>query len=236
MKESKEGRIMYETSHEMTRRDKAELLSKGIHKVTEIADNELTFEKELSNSNLAYQFMIHFSAFKPLSEVKFYGLIPNKLYFKFSILNHEEITTQVVVISKPPEKVISSNMPMLLFKDFKPMSEAGKNLNNKLIFYKIEIKELYVRFEYDPSVNVHTDLRDFYNHFAKKYVLIEVFDPEKVLPFGFAKLPLKSLLRQGKHSFKSLPLELDIYNVCIFSLYYILGKPRFSRLFTSYHI
>jgi len=56
-------------------------------------------------------------------------------------------------------------------------------------------------------------LKDFYNYFSKKYVLIEVFDADKLLPFGFTKIALKHFLRQGKQSCKSLLREIDIYDV-----------------------
>jgi len=36
-----------------------------------------------------------------------------------------------------------------------------------------------------------------------------------VLPFGYAKIPLKDLLRQGKQSSSAPPKELDIYDVNI---------------------
>jgi len=56
-------------------------------------------------------------------------------------------------------------------------------------------------------------LKDFDNYYSKKYVLIEVFDADKLLPFGFTKIALKHFLRQGKQSCKSLLREIDIYDV-----------------------
>lgn len=70
-----------------------------------------------------------------------------------------------------------------------------------------------MQFEYDPSVDVYTDFRDFFNYFSRKYVFVEVFDAERVISYGFTKIPLKDLLRQGKQSSTNPPKELDIYDV-----------------------
>jgi len=133
VKESKEDRIMYENSHAMNNRDRAELISKGLLHLEKPDNNieieqELSFQNELQNSNKAYQFIIQFSAFKPPIDINDYNLIPNKLYLKFSILEHENIKTENIVINKPIENsIIPSNMPLVLSKETNSMSsELGK--------------------------------------------------------------------------------------------------------------
>lgn len=84
-----------------------------------------------------------------------------------------------------------------------------------LDFYYLDIKELQVKFEYDPSVDVHTDFKDFFNYFATKHVFIEIYDAEKVIPIGYTKISLKDLLRQGKQASHSQPKEADIYDVLL---------------------
>jgi len=109
----------------MSRRDRADLISKGVLTLDKPFKPELevTFDNELKNTNKAYQFVFQFSAFKPKSDINDYNSIPNKLYFKFSVWEYEDIMTEVVVVSKPSgTTMIPNNMPMILIRETAPMS------------------------------------------------------------------------------------------------------------------
>ena len=120
----KENRIIFENARDMHPRDRAELISKGVLSLDHPkAESELLFENELKNTNKAYQFVFQFSAFKPKPDISNYNLIPNKIYFKFSVWEYEDIVTEVVVINKPSgNTVIPTSMPMILTRETAPMS------------------------------------------------------------------------------------------------------------------
>ena len=53
----------------------------------------------------------------------------NKIYFKFSVWEYEDIVTEVVVINKPSGgTMIPTSMPMILTRETAPMDvNTGKN-------------------------------------------------------------------------------------------------------------
>jgi hypothetical protein len=115
----------------MSRRDRADLISRGIHSLEtpQRVEQEISFENEVKNTNKAYQFVFQFSDFKPKSEINDYNLTPNKLFFKFSVWEYEDIVTEVVVINKPSgNTMIPSSMPMILTNESAPMSVNTGNL------------------------------------------------------------------------------------------------------------
>ena len=78
-----------------------------------------TFNDYLSHDNFGDIFTIKFDSFKPVKNIESLNNIPNKIYFKFSFWDFEEIITEPAIITKPSElksSYLSSSPSFFIFR------------------------------------------------------------------------------------------------------------------------
>ncbi len=209
-------------TRDISRREKAELMSKGILslQIKEISLSLLnyTFENELKDPNKSNNFQISFLAFKPLDNINDYNSIANKIHFKFDFWDFETFVTKSAIINKPSEDIIPSNIPLVITKE--GVSPSAK----------IEEKEMKIQIDYDPSIDSKIDFKDFINYLLTKNLFVEVFDSEKLNQIGHLKIPLKDFLRQGKLTiFQTKEYDLFDYNFVHKGTMQVLIKSIGSR-------
>lgn len=193
VKESNVPKIVYDnSSKDISRRDKADLIAKGLINLeaSEKSENVLKFtlERELKDDKKAHSFVFHFLAYKPLSEIKDYNSIPDKIFFRFNFWDFEYFSTNVAIVSKPSSNISPSSTPLILQRE------------NSILNAKNDEKEMKVQIDFDPSTDPYMDYKDFINYLLTKQLFIEIYEAEKLFFIGFVKVPLKDLLRQGKAS------------------------------------
>jgi len=195
-------------TRDISRREKAELMSKGILNM-QIVEKSLsllnyTFENEIKDNKKANNFIISFLAFKPLPDIKDYNSLPNKIHFKFDFWDFDTFITKSAVINKPSTEIIPSNTPVVITREGIPITA------------KIEDKEMKIQIDYDPSVDHKLDFKEFINYLLTKNLLIEIYDSEKLNQIGNFKIPLRDFLRQGKPSiFHTKEYDIFDYNFII---------------------
>jgi hypothetical protein len=204
-------------TRDISRREKAELMAKGIlnMQIVEKSSSLLnyTFENEIKGDKKANNFIISFLAFKPLSDIKDYNSLPNKIHFKFDFWDFDTFITKSAIINKPSSDIIPSNTPLVITKEGVPLNA------------KIEDKEMKIQIEYDPSIDNKIDFKDFINYLLTKNLFIEIYDSEKLNQIGNLKIPLRDFLRQGKPSiFHTKEYDIFDYNFMIKGSIQILIK------------
>jgi hypothetical protein len=193
VKESNVPKIVYDhSSKDISRRDKADLIAKGLLNLeaSEKSENLLNFtlERELKDDKKAHSFVFHFLAYKPLSDIKDYNSIPDKIFFRFNFWDFEFFSTNVAIVSKPSSNITPSSTPLILQRE------------NSILNAKNDEKEMKVQIDFDPSTDPNMDYKEFINYLLNKQLFIEIYEAEKLFFIGFVKVPLKDLLRQGKAS------------------------------------
>ena len=150
-----------------------------------------TYEEYLSHENFGDIFSINFISFKPTKNIDSLNNIPNKIYFKFSFWDFEEIITEQAIITKPSElksSYLSSPPSFFIYK--------AKNENERI---QTE-KEMKIKITFDPSIDNYIDYKHFLNYLLLRELFIQVFDYDKQLPYGYFKIPLRHFVRYKKKS------------------------------------
>ena len=165
-----------------------------------------TFNDYLSHDNFGDIFTIKFDSFKPVKNIESLNNIPNKIYFKFSFWDFEEIITEPAIITKPSElksSYLSSSPSFFIFR--------AKNDNEE---YQTD-KEMKIRISFDPSIDNYLSYKNFLNYLLLRELFIQIYDYDKQLPYGYFKIPLKHFVRreQKKSDFYSFSANIyDNYN------------------------
>ena len=165
-----------------------------------------TFNDYLSHENFGDVFTIKFDSFKSVKNIESLNNIPNKIYFKFSFWDFEEIITEPAIITKPAElksSYLSSSPSFFIFR--------AKNDNEE---YQTD-KEMKLKISFDPSIDNYISYKSFLNYLLLRELFIEVYDYDKQLPYGYFKIPLKHFVRrnQKKSDFHNFSVNVyDNYN------------------------
>ena len=150
-----------------------------------------TYEEYLSHEYFGDIFTINFISFKPTKNIDTLNNIPNKIYFKFSFWDYEEIITEEAIITKPSElksSYLSSSPSFFIYK--------AKDENEE---YQTE-KEMKIKITFDPSIDNYIDYKNFLNYLLLRELFIQIYDYDKQLPFGYFKIPLRHFVRYKKKS------------------------------------
>ena len=188
---------------EIPLKDKSELISKGILSldIKPPSENliEYTLDKEIKSGEFASYITFQFLGYKPTKEIKRTSEIPNKIQFYFDFFNHQNLCSPVSDIKIPNN--YSRNYDNLL-----TLVKEGSELSND-----DEEKKVFVQLKYDPSIDNTIDFREFIIYLLTREMPIKVMDVEKNFCIGFIKVPLKDLIRDGKHQIYQT-LQYNIYN------------------------
>ena len=75
-----------------------------------------------------------------------------------------------------------------------------------------ESQKVSVEINYDPSINNFINYKTFLNYLVFRELFIEIYDYEKQMPYGYAKLPLSKFLRSNGARFIVEQTEISIYD------------------------
>ena len=198
------SKIVYEKRQkDISLRDRADLISKGILELDVEEPNEkiveFTLDKEIKGGELASLITFQFLAFKPSKTTKNLNEIPDKLQFYFDFFNSQDIVSPVCIVNKPDSDLKYYNNLLSLKKEGSEFSADDED------------RKVTNIIKYDPSVQTSIDFRDFISYLLTKKMPIKVMDVDKNFCIGFIKVPLKDLIRQGKHqTFQTK--EYEIYD------------------------
>ena len=192
-------------------RDKSNLIKKGILDLDlkEEVDSYIDYslDKELSERELATNFIFQFLSFKP-SRIFYSDLrnVPEKIQFFFDFFNENKLHTSVCNVTRP-EEVKSNNYyyfnnPLILQKE---------NINVNSALLNDTKPEVLIEVKFDPSMDTSIDFRDFVKYLTNKRLLVQIKDAQKCLNIGYIKIPLKDLITQGKDKIK-LTKEYEIFD------------------------
>lgn len=188
--------------------DEVNLAARGIISINENENPnspsilQLVYETEIKSrtNNFGDLFSFIFSAFKPLKNIESYNTIPNEIQFSFSFWEFEEFITDSAKVKKPTSTdIIPSSTPLCI--------EKISNLSART-----DEKQLKIDIAFDPSANDTIDYMHYINYLLMKSLFVRVIDSEKQIEFGFMKIPLKILLKQGKPSL-FINKEFEIYDL-----------------------
>ena len=192
-------------SKQISTKDEAMFRAKGI--IDTSSDNtsksivDIVYKNELKNRNGLFGdvFTLNFNAFKPLKNIDSYDNIPNEIKFQFSFFDFDSYITDSAFIKKPTNvSIIPSSAPLFIEKKSKLTS-------------RMDEKQLKTIITFDPSANDNIDYKTYITYLLSKTLFVSVIDSERQINFGFFKIPLKILLKQGKNSL-ILNKEYEIYD------------------------
>lgn len=132
--EGADTRVIYDTStKDISRRDKAELIAKGLLNLdmNEQSKNLLayTMDKELADDKKANNFSFHFLSYKPLSDIKDYNTVPDKIFFRFNFWDYEIFNTSIASVCKPKSSIVPSSTPLILQREMAPLNAKSGKFN-----------------------------------------------------------------------------------------------------------
>ena len=196
------NKIIYDKRQKETDINNGDLISKGILALDIDEPNEnlidYTLDKEIKGDELSNHISIQFLAYKPKNENISLNQIPNKLQFFFDFFNQQDNYSPVCIVNKPESDLRYYSNSLTL----KPEgSELSTNNDNKII----------MNLKFDPSNDNSIDYRDFIQYLLFKKMPIKVMDVDKNMCLGFIKVPLKDIIRQGKHQIYQLK-QYEIYD------------------------
>lgn len=157
-----------------------------------------------SHSRLAEFFLIHFVFLRPQNGLDNLNSIPDLINFRFSFWDFEEFYTPPGILSKPKEYKVNH----LLTSPILPIIKY-----NMIDYYtQDESQKVSVEINYDPSINNFINYKTFLNYLVFRELFIEIYDYEKQMPYGYAKLPLSKFLRSNGARFIVEQTEISIYD------------------------
>ncbi len=198
------SKIIYEKRQkDISLKDRADLISKGILELDVDEPNEklveYTLDKEIKGGELASLITFQFLAYKPSKSIKDISEIPEKLQFYFDFFNSQDIVSPVCIVNKPDNDLKYYNNLLTLTKEGSEFSSDNDD------------RKANISIKYDPSFQTSIDFRDFISYLLTKKMPIKVMDVDKNFCIGFIKVPLKDLIRQGKHQTYQTK-EYEIYD------------------------
>lgn len=195
---------------DLSRADKAHLIQAGIRglldDVTDIDMSEkdqyeknmkLELEDPLQASIILIQFLgmrtkiIDFkNSENPNSLFNENFYIPERLYFTLNLFDYPTFKTDIVSFDGVLEKGLSNIL----------------GSKNSLVFVResylkgqFESKEVTYKFDVDPSLTKNSKyFHEFIKYLFRKSISIDIWDADTLMLYGSVKIPLKSLLRQGR--------------------------------------
>ena len=180
-----------------------------------------TYNEYLSHDNFGDIFTITFVSFKPKKNIESLNNIPNKIYFKFSFWDFEEIFTEPGIITKPSElksTYLSSSPSFFIYK----INTDDENIQSD--------KEMKITITNDLSINNYIDYKNFLNYLLLRELFIEIFDYDKQIPYGYFKIPLINFVRNKKKT------SLENFSVNIYDNYNYEQKGTIELLLKSNEI
>ena len=157
-----------------------------------------------SHSRLAEFFLIHFVFLRPQNGLDNLNSIPDLINFRFSFWDFEEFYTPPGILSKPKEYKVNH----LLTSPILPIIKY-----NMIDYYtQDESQKVSVEINYDPSINNFINYKTFLSYLVFRELFIEIYDYEKQMPYGYAKLPLSKFLRSNGARFIVEQTEISIYD------------------------
>ena len=213
---------------ELSRADKAHLIQAGIRglldEVVDIdATNEETMERnlklEMEDPLKASLLLIQFLGFRP-KVVNFtkktnssdnekgpnsiFGedyYVPEKLYFTLNFFDFPMFKTEMVTFEGANEKGLSNMLAI---------NQAMVFIKESYLHGGLEGKEVTYKFEVDPSISKSGDYyQEYIKYLYRKSLNIDLWDAETMMLYGTIKIPMKSLLRQGRQV-ATLTKEYDV--------------------------
>ena len=197
-------------TRELSRADKALLLQAGVKGLLDRHDDahmydELPFdqavEKEINTNLKASNFLIQFLAIRPSqfavpedalqkepSQDKF--PLPKRVHFTLSFFDFPNYKSDPAALEKSessgPSDYVLHGVPYYLVRESYARTGSGS-------------KELLLKYEVDPSLEYQKNQHvEFAKYLCSKSVHIDIWDADSLMLFGSVKVPLRSLLRQGK--------------------------------------
>lgn len=195
---SKGGNTVMNTTS-LTRRDKIHLMKLGLAKglmdsdLDEFMAKEPSLEKELSDPNVACKVLFKFVVIRTDDNVQNISKIPSKLFMTFKFFTFPESNTTLVKLvqnnsEEEPRKIEADKAYGLIRVHY---DENQADLEDR--------KACRVEFRIDPSVSKVKDENLALIRYLKERVLsIDVFDAHSKMHVGTVKVPMVTLLRQGK--------------------------------------
>ena len=157
-----------------------------------------------SHARLAEHFLIQFTFLRPQNGLDNLDSIPDLINFRFSFWDFEEFYTPPGIVTKPEEYKINH----LLTSPDLPIFKY-----NMIDYYTQEdSQDVLVEIDYDPSINNYISYKTFISYLVFRELFIEIYDYEKQMPYGYAKLPLSTFLRNNGERFIVNQLEINIYD------------------------
>ena len=204
IEEEFQPKLIYDKRQEnIPLKDKSELISKGILSLDIKSPNdnliEYSFDKEIKNGEYTSYITFQFLGYKPPKEIKRTSEIPNKLQFYFDFFNKQNLVSPVCNVKLPNNNYKSYDNLLIL------INEEGEYSNDE------EESKVIVELKFDPSIDNTIDFREFIIYLLTREMPIKVMDVKKNFCIGFIKVPLKDLIRNGKHQINQTK-QYDIYD------------------------
>jgi hypothetical protein len=196
--------IIYDPrTKDISKKDRAQYINKGLLNLDIDERNmqiiEFNLEKELNSHNLAQSIKFQFLAYKPPATLKNINDLPTRLQFKFSFWIFHDLESPICKLLPNDKDIQNLNNPFILHKD------------GSIITSENTEKDVYIRLDYDPSVETSIDFKEFITYLTTRQMSVEVIDVDRALSLGHIKVPLKDLIKQGKPKIYQHK-EYDIYD------------------------
>jgi hypothetical protein len=195
---SKGGSTVMSTTS-LTRRDKIHLMKLGLSKglmdgdLGEFIAKEPSLEKELADPNVACKVLFKFVVLRTDDKKQNVYKIPAKLFMTFKFFTFPESNTTLVKLvennsDEEPRKIRTNKSYGLVRVHY---DENQADVEDR--------KACRVEFRVDPSVSKVKDENLALVRYLKERVMsVDVFDAYSKLHVGTIKVPMVTLLRQGK--------------------------------------
>ena len=191
-------------SNELNRRDKIMLMKLGLGK--EFLASEPNIEKELSDPHPAWEIIFKFVVLKTADTEDNSIKIPTKLYMVLKFFTFAEWISPVWKLINPEDEKeeFYSAKPKSSYGIVRETPDQNDIDNDEKIAWKL-------KFRVDPSISKIKDENIvFYRYLKERMLSVDLFDAYSFFHFGTTKIPLNSLLRQGKE-LNSTGQEWDIW-------------------------
>jgi hypothetical protein len=138
-------------------------------------------------------FIISFPFLRPQNGLDNLNSIPDLVNFRFQFWDFCEFYTVPGILRKPEEYRVNH----LLTSPVLPIVKF-----NMIDYYtQDDHQEVSVEIKYDPSVNNFINYKSFLSYLVFRELFVEIYDYDKQMPYGYAKVPLSKFLRDSGAKF-----------------------------------
>ena len=149
-------------------------------------------------------FIISFSFLRPQNGLDNLNSIPDLVNFRFQFWDFGEFYTVPGVLKKPEEYKVNH----LLTSPVLPIVKY-----NMIDYYTQDNhQEVLIEIKYDPSINNFINYKSFLSYLVFRELFIEIYDYDKQMPYGYAKVPLSKFLRDSGAKFSNGQIEVNIFD------------------------